>query len=855
MTNNQNQPNFAVPMQGAEQKPKKKKKHRFLKFLLFNAALILLYLGIKWMCDRMALKELEKVASDMPFTFSDDSNAKWYVTADFSVPVTYTDTEGKEYQVTWSSSNTNIIQIDEDGNAEVKRPGDAGRTVIVTQTYKKLLGKAQISYELYVAAEGMLSVESVDVVTLEELRQQTYNRDMRAILDENGALDYMIGDFKNTNVYSKDDAFVVLQAYRGEFGTPENYEFVFEKVVDTTDLINYIFIVTYDGHRVENASANVTALKETGEVRKIAISTGAAIENLPTAGAELDFNTIITEYVKANDPDNGAYELIIMEKEDIISQGRLIKVFHVIFENGAYFVVHIDAATGEVIKYATDATTFWESTSQTAKGKTELGEEVTINVCKNPVGTVFMFDLERNIHVFDNYGWFGLYREVEEKEDPGIMEMLGGLLDYYISNGMNAEIIVKNDYADNAVAVQSQYHIQRAYDWYKDTFSLTSYDGKGAPIVIITDIATTKDNASWVGSEQTFRVNIPGRLEYTTSCSDEVMAHEYTHAVFSYKLSGTFDNSTAELAGINEAYADIFGCLATDSTDWIVGKNVLAETGEDICFRDIANINDGSIRLWADAVYPETYMDENWTGECHNISVLISHVAYEMWASDLFSEEELANIWYNSLGYGYTAESTFLTTREYVLNAAQDLNCSKEQIDFIEKAFAGVGIGTYEGEEDVVETESNAVEGDIILDDTETNRYIIFYSTIGTLFGESGIYIWQESNGASDEEIEATSKRLTEMINEKYPDVTWTGRDIEVEYKQVNKVAMDILIDFCSDSEVYLKDITYQALDATPETAGESTNALVQLIMDLGFYWDIREGTAYDIYDSLGFLE
>lgn len=838
--------------------PKKKKKHGFLKFLFCVATLLLLYFITSWACGKKALQMLEEVAVGMPFSFSQEGDAKWYVTGDFTVPVCYADAEGKEYQVTWSSANTNIIAFDEEGNANVNRPKDAGRSVIVSQTYKWLLGKAQISYELYVPAGQTLTAESVEVVTLEALRTQTYNRDMRAILDGNGTLDYMIGDFKSTNVYSREDAFVLLQAYRGEFGTPEGCEFVFDKVVDTTNLLNYIFTVTYEGYKIENACANVTVIKETGEVRKIDISTGSLPEGLALSEKEWDYNALITEYIQVNDTENGTCEMIIMEKENIISQGKVVKVFHVIFENGAYFTVHVDASTGGVIKYVTDETAFWDNTSETITGKTETGEEVTINVCRSPVGTVFMHDLERNIHVYENYGWFGLYRDMVKSEDPGVLERIGGNLNYMISEGMNAEVIVTKDYADNAVAVQSQYYIQQAYDWYEDMFSLTSYDGNGAPIVIITNIGNKQDNASWMGSEQTFRVNVPGRLVYTVSSCDEVMAHEYTHAVFDYKLPGTFDNTVKELAGINEAYADIFGCLVTDSTDWMIGRNVLKETGEDICFRDIANINDCSIRRWADEVFPETYKDENWTGECHNISILISHVAYEMATSDLFSKEDVAKIWYHSLGYGYSTWSSFLTVREFVVNAAKDLNYSNEQIAFIEQAFAGVGIGTYGEEEvpeEVIETKSNAVEGDMILDDTKVNRYVIFYSKIGTFFGGSSIYIWQESDGASDEEIAETARRLTDMINENNPGLTWTGQGVEVEYKQVNKIGMDIIIDFCGDSEVYLRNVTSQALDEVTENAGESNNAIVQLIMDLGFYWDIREGTAYDVYDSLGLLE
>lgn len=839
------------------EKQKKKKKHRFLKFLLFNAMLVLLYFGIVWVCNRLAYKELDRVMVAYPFQYTNETNAVWYVTDDFSVPTSYTDEEKKEYHVKWTSSNENIILFGEDGNASVNRPSDVSQIVTVTQTYKKFLGKAEIQYELNVAALSTLTEDEVKVVTLEELIQQTYNRDMRAVLDENNNLDYMIGDFKDTRVYSTEDALVILNAYRGQFQTPETYSFVFDKVVDTTDLINYIFSVYYEGYKVEGASANITVFKETGDVRKIDISIGDAIEGLEAAGTDLDYEAIIKDYITNCDTEKKDYEMVIIEKGEMILDGRLSKIYHILFENGAYFTMYIDAGSGEVLKYGTSEHTLFERTSVTSQGKTELGEEVTLNTSKNSFGTVVMHDMERDIHVYDNNGWFGLYKSAESKEEPGIFEMLGGLIDYGISNNLNAEIKAKDGYIDDCVAVQSQYYIQLAYDWYEDTFGLISYDGKGAPIVIITDIQTQYDNASWMGNEKTFRVNPAKRLLYSVSSGAEVMAHEYTHAVFGSKLSGSFDNATDELAGINEAYADLFGCLASDSKDWLIGRNKMADTEKDVCFRDLANINReeaslSNIGICGDVVYPETYKGENWTGECHNISVLISHVAYEMWASDLFTEQEVADIWYNSLAYGYTAASTFLTTREYVLAAAEDKNCTEEQIVFIENAFADVGIGDYA--ENVIETESDAVEGDILLDDTQSHTYLIVYSALGTIFGDAGIYIFQDDTGASKAEIAEASRRLTEMVNQKYGGITLSGKDITVEYKQVNQKAMDILCDFCEGSETYLRDLSYEALE---KSVGESvgTNAFLEFMLKLGFTWEVREGTAYDIYDSLGLIE
>lgn len=835
------------------QKPKKKKKHRFLKFLLCVILIVLAYQGAKALCNKAAYNQLNGAVLDYPFAFSGEYDSMWYVTDDFEVPTYYMDEKGKEVKVEWTSTSRAVVF--ENGMAEVTRPKDTNITVVVTQTHKWLLGKASIQYELNVIPVNSIVPEQVDVVTLEELQNQTYNREMKAVLNEDGSLNYMIGDFKDTTVYSAEDAAVVLSAYREQFGADSELNFEICKTADTELYVNYIFDVYYNGYRLEDCNANITVDRETSEMVKIDINAVFETENFKETDSEPDYEAIIDEYISSNDEAHKDSEKVLINQEKKIVGEQFVVSCNILYDTGEFYTICIDVNSGEVLEYYNAETFWWDREATTAEGETEFGETITLDTSKTPLNHSVMYDIHRDIHTFDNAGWFGLYKDAAADEDPGIFQMLGGIIDYSISNNLNHEISAKGGKIKNDVAAQSQYYITQAYDWYKDTFGLVSYDGKGAPIVIVTGHGESHDNASWVGNEETFRVNPAKDWTYSVSSGSEVMAHEYTHAVFNNKLVGSGEGANSELAGINEAYADIFGCLSTNSTDWIIGKNELND-GTKICLRDIPNINrdgiDDSMKLEAGNIYPETYQGSNWSGECHEISVILSHVAYEMWASDLFTDDEVAKIWYNSLNFGYSKTSTYLLVREYVVKAAEDLSCSEEQILFIEQAFADVGIGEAPN---VLETKSQAVEGDFLLDDTVTSRYLVVMSPMGTFLGKSGIYIYQESDGMSKAEMAEVSENLTELATEALGDKVLQGGRVEVEYKQVNHWAMDIVYDFCSKSEAYIEGAAWDGIGEDKQEAGEDTQAFVKFMVELGFKWKTTESTAYDFYDSLGLVK
>lgn len=857
---------------------KRRKKHKFLRFLLTVIIAVLVFVGVRSIFDFWAYKELAKVCVDYPFVYHSQSDANWYVTEDFNVPTSYVHND-KEYLVEWKSYNENLIRFDAEGNATVTRPEGSAEKVVVSQVYKKLLGKAEIEYELNVVACPTLDSNTVKVVTVDSLKDNSYNRDMRAVFDESDRLEYMIGDFKDTLIYSGEDATAVAMAYREQFDFPKTHEIVLNRVVSTASLINYIYDVQYDGYKVQGAGVNITVDSDTYQMKKIDMNAGAPVCDFKEDD-DLDFDTLIKAYVSEHDTLNSGHAMVIIKENTFIENGRLVNSFRIIYDHGEFYKIYIDANTGEVSRYFKNENTLFEREATTSKGVTERGEHVKVDTSKTPLGVVEMYDVQRGIHTYDNKGWFELFNSTMKKknggDDAGLLASIGALVNYYVANEMNFEIKAKDGFIDNSVAVQSHYYLENAYDWYKDTFGLMSFDGKGSPIVVLTDIGIGTDNASWVVDEQVFRVLPAEKLVLSVSSGAEVMAHEYTHAVFGSKLAGTFDNASPELGGLNEGYADLFGCLASGSTDWIVGLNVLSEINETVCIRDIGNINRDDeqlqdIKLLGDLKYPEKYKGDNWDGESHRISVLISHVAYEMCKSGLFSEDEVAHIWYDSLGYGYTADSTFLTAREYVLAAADINNCTREQITFIEKAFSDVGIGTFEN---VLETQSSSVEGDLLYDDSTQEKYLIIYSLFGNIFGDSGIYVFQSGTGATKEEMQETSGRLTSLVRNKFTESSFDGineilslfentpgefslsrEDLFVEYKQISEVHMDGLSKVCESAQQHIRELMDEGIGLVESETGTELGPWLDMILKLGFYWEVKEGTAYEVFDSYGLIQ
>ena len=113
-----------------------------------------------------------------------------------------------------------------------------------------------------------------------------------------------------------------------------------------------------------------------------------------------------------------------------------------------------------------------------------------------------------------------------------------------------------------AAEVDGYCYTMDTYDFFKDTFGLRSFDGKGAVIRVYVHYGTNVADAFWNGSA--FYYGDGDRNTLPWSGAHDIVAHEYTHAITDF----TADFEPSALSGaLDEAFSDIFGALAEDAPD------------------------------------------------------------------------------------------------------------------------------------------------------------------------------------------------------------------------------------------------------------------------------------------------
>ena len=148
----------------------------------------------------------------------------------------------------------------------------------------------------------------------------------------------------------------------------------------------------------------------------------------------------------------------------------------------------------------------------------------------------------------------------------------------------------------------------------------------------------------------------------------------------------------------------------------------------------------------------------------------------------------------------------------------------------------------------------DAVKGHPIMDDSMPREYIVVYSGAAMMFGNGeGVFIFEEGNGASDEDMEMISKQLSDSFSAIYGNINVSGNSVKITYKQIPGFAMDIVKKFCVDSDDYMRSITFEKM-GIGESEGESS-AVMDGIMSYIFDFKVVESTPYDFYDGLGLIE
>lgn len=844
------------PLETASDKKTQKRKKPIALFVLLGIlAVIVLLIGLGKWSDYMASKQLEKLAVTYPFTFSKEGDSLTYVTGDFTVT---------NHKVKWKS-NSKAIKIKGD-SATVTREENS-KSVLLTETHRFFMGKAKRTYTCIVIGTKVLNSEEIMVVTPESVRDGSYEGEMEISYDTNGNLCYMYGDFGDVRIQSREDAVRFAEAYKTVFQIAEQITFTCDSNNATERFLTYKLCANLEDYEIANETLLVTVDKNNFKPVKITSNITCLPSALPGIG-NYDYKDIVAAYFA------DGVDFAILSQKSCWYQANFCEHLVIIREDYKVYSVWVDNGKGEVVSATCDEESLLDfsmkRTDASCSGKTELNKNVQIdgshvNVYDGDDELItnyyIMTDASRDIMVFKNSGDWDWYVEINSMDDPGIIDMLKGIISYQLANDDNHIVMSSTKKFDDAIASESYEGIRIAYDYYAANFDRYSYDGENASIYIYTNWGQYYDNASWCSSVNEFHINPTSYFAYSLAVAPEVLGHEYTHAVFDSMTSLT-DNAGVEVRGINEGYADVMGCIMNNRLDGKFGKNQVADTGETIYLRDDKNYNGEDLYGGS---YSEKYYDAYWlenNGECHSISTLISHVACAMWDSKLFTPEDVASIYYNSLALGYNDSSTMLDARRNLIQTADTLGYSKECQDFIAYQFdleeiydAYYEITTPDYEVSmlvdytagpVFRTDSDAIDGHPLLDDKTLHSYIVFFSPIGVLFADTPVCIMEAKQDYADYS-EADIQELLQARFDESLATKDTNLNIKVEYYQIPAWGVSVCKNFLIKSENQIKSMAAGAIGVDPE----EDNEIIDLILLLSWNWYCVESTAYDFYNGL----
>ena len=260
-------------------------------------------------------------------------------------------------------------------------------------------------------------------------------------------------------------------------------------------------------------------------------------------------------------------------------------------------------------------------TAETYTGEITLHDgrkkKVSLPVAKDADGMYYLADVNRHIFLADYYSY-----DFQGQFVPWTSPDNSGWPDHYL-------------------AVYESYI--KVYDFYKE-HGLTSVDGFGSPILILTDYCDSRkvpvNNAVYMGMCGGWAVFSASAANDFGECID-VAAHEFTHGVTDYTTGGNLYQNA--YGAVNEGISDVCGNLCelllgeTQDETWLLGEN----SGEAVRCMSAPWLYEQPSRLYDRFYCPETAnpVMENDYGGVHTNSSLVGYVGYQLCAEGMTGEE------------------------------------------------------------------------------------------------------------------------------------------------------------------------------------------------------------------------
>jgi Zn-dependent metalloprotease len=232
---------------------------------------------------------------------------------------------------------------------------------------------------------------------------------------------------------------------------------------------------------------------------------------------------------------------------------------------------------------------------------------------------------------------------------------------------------------------------------YDEAFSRSSYDDKGAQVVLTVHYEQGYDNAFWNGEQLVFGDG-DGKVFGTFTKPIDVLGHEFTHAVTQFTAGLTYQGQSGAL---NESVSDCFGISVkqrllgqtADQADWLIGEGIFLPGVQARGLRDMAHpgtaYDDPSLgkdpQVGDMADYVDT-TDDN--GGVHTNSG-IPNRAFYLAATAIGGDtwEGAGQIWYAALTGGQVGADS-----DFAGFAAVTVAVAGEHADAVRQAWTTVGV-------------------------------------------------------------------------------------------------------------------------------------------------------------------
>lgn len=584
------------------------------------------------------------------------------ITKNISLPLEIDiDRDGKtDVNVTWKSNKPETVSV----NGVVERPKDADISVSLTA---ELHFADKIKKKVFECTVIKINEKSADMIAdhnkVSDLKEYNGGKQPTVHYDQNKKFINVIdGTYSDVKVYCADDAILSLNSIKSILKIKSPGE-EFKACTSTNDEYGASFVLSqklggYEvyGRRITvstDSSGNVTYLTTNYQPYRsvqnsISISEEDAISSLKTKYEEntVNFeNKGIVIYSSDEYEDKPVYvykiEVSSLQYNDDNNNTALVAE-----------IVFVDAETGNFIDSESNICL---DTSVRGEGTDELGNMRFFDIEKIN-NYYYMHDIKRNIFMY--------------KKD--VTKLIKERFNVWLDK----------------TAVSAYRNVIDTRDWFERHLNRISMDGNNMALrTVVHKSGKERDNAYYLKSEKTlnFCDNSNSNSHSAAACKD-VTAHEYTHGVLDHVTGGIpYKNATG---AIDEAYADIFGCLIENN--WIIGENWKVKG-----LRNIADPLSRGTPMKYGGDYWKSYTmnpsNANDNGGVHINSTVLSHAAYLMSKSGI-DNTTLEKLWYKSMQLGYNSNSQFIDVRLNVVKAAKLLGLTDVQIIHINNAFENVNI-------------------------------------------------------------------------------------------------------------------------------------------------------------------